>query len=64
MHPCGGVFPSQHQSRAIAGKYQSIPQMRWDGWAKAVLANKRRNLKAEELLFFFFSVGEPHCHVT
>lgn len=31
-------------------------------WAKAVVANKPRNLEAEES--HCFSVGEPHCHVT
>ena len=52
VHPCGGVFSSQPESRAIAGKHQSLPRRRWAGWAKAVTANQLRNLEAEELHCF------------
>lgn len=36
--------------------------VRWAGWAKAVVANKPRNLEAEES--HCYSAGEPHFRVT
>jgi hypothetical protein len=51
VHPCGGVVQVCIGAQLVV-QHQSLPWVRWAGWAKAITAHRLGNVQAEDLHCF------------